>query len=320
LTAIHGFHHVTSCVGGAQEDIDFCTGVLGARLIKQTVLLDGEHGVYHLYYAHEGALVGNVITSFPYEQRGIRGRRGTGQIREFALSVPSRSLEFWLDRLGRLGIAHGAVDERFGERYLPLTHPSGIGFELIEDDRDTRPPWSTDEIPEEHAIRGLRSITLSLREIQDTAELMTEIGFRTVGADGPYTRVEVGEGGPSRTVDLLHEPDVAPGTWTYGAGTVHHVAFAVDGEEEQLEIKAHLEGLGYVDVSEIKNRNYFRSIYFRTPGGVLFEFATNGPGFAIDEPADQLGRRLLLPEWYEDRREAILAELEPIEAPIPSPA
>jgi glyoxalase family protein len=320
VTAIHGFHHVTSCVEGAQEDIEFCTGVLGGRLIKQTVLLDGEHGVYHLYYAHGDSLVGNVITSFPYKQRGIRGRRGTGQVKDFGLSIPTDSLGFWIDRLSRSGIAHSSVQGRFGERYVQLTHPAGIGFELVEDDRDERPPWSTEEIPAEYAIRGLRSVSLSLREVEDTGDLLQELGFRRVAADGPYTRFEVGDGGPSRTVDLLHEPDLPPGTWTYAAGTVHHVAFAVDGEDEQLEIKARLEALGYVDVSEIKNRNYFRSIYFRTPGGVLFEFATEGPGFAVDEPADQLGRSLLLPEWYEDRRDAILAELEPIAPPAPSPA
>jgi glyoxalase family protein len=317
LTTIEGFHHVTSCVEGAQEDIDFCTGVLGAKLIKQTVLLDGEHGVYHLYYADPKASVGNVITSFPYKQRGIRGRRGTGQIKRFCLSVPTGSLEFWKQRLDGQSVEHGTVEERFSTRSLTLIHPAGIGFELVETDDDSRPAWVGSDIPVDHAIRGLRSITLSLRDTADSAELMTELGFRSVGRDGAYTRFEIGDGGPSRTVDFLHEPGLAPGTWTYAAGTVHHVAFAVPGESEQIEIKAHLEALGFVDVSEIKNRNYFRSIYFRTPGGVLFECATKGPGFAVDEPADRLGQRLLLPEWYEDRRERILAELEPIDVPTP---
>jgi glyoxalase family protein len=315
VTEIEGFHHVTSCVEGAQEDIDFCTATLGARLIKQTVLLDGERGVYHLYYADEKASVGDVITSFPYKQRGIRGRRGTGQIKTFCLSVPSAALEFWYERFDRLGVPRGQVEERFGLRCLPFTHPAGLEFELVEDDADGRTPWTAPDIAEEHAIRGLRSITLSLRETTESEAFMLELGFDHTGREGRYTRFEIGGGGPTRTVDFLHEPDVPAGSWTYAAGTVHHVAFAIEGEAEQLAIKARLEGLGYVDVSEIKNRNYFRSIYMRMPGGVLFEFATKGPGFAIDEPADQLGQRLLLPEWYENRRERILAELEPITAP-----
>jgi glyoxalase family protein len=315
VSAIEGFHHVTACVEGAQEDVDFCTRALGARLIKQTVLLDGERGVYHLYYADPEASVGNVLTSFPYKQRGIRGRRGSGQIKAFSLSVPRGSLEFWSERFDRLGVARGEAAERFGQNALPFSHPAGLGFELVEDDSDHRSPWTNEDIPVEQAIRGLRSVTLSLRETADTEAFMAELGFRVSGREGSFTRLEIAAGGPARTVDLEHEPDVPPGTWTYAAGTVHHVAFAVETEEQQLETKAHLEGLGYVDVSEIKNRNYFRSIYVRTPGGVLFEAATKGPGFAIDEPADALGQRLLLPEWYEDRREEILADLERIHAP-----
>jgi glyoxalase family protein len=315
MNEIHGFHHVTSCVEGAQEDIDFFTLTLGARLIKQTVLLDGTHGVYHLYYADQHASVGNVITTFPYRQRGIRGRRGTGQAKWFSLTVPSGSLGFWSERFDAIAVPHGVVRERFGQPSLDFTHPAGLGFELVEDDTDPRPPWTAPDIPESYAIRGLRGATLSLRETADSEVFMAELGFRLTGREGAYTRFEIVEGGPGRTVDFLHEPDVPAGTWTYAAGTVHHVAFAVDGEQEQLTLKSRLEGLGYVDVSEIKNRNYFRSIYVRTPGGVLFEFATTTPGFTIDEPADQLGQRLLLPDWYEHLRDQILAELEPIKPP-----
>jgi glyoxalase family protein len=315
VSAIEGFHHVTACVEGAQEDIDFCTAVLGARMIKQTVLLDGEHGVYHLYYADPEASVGNVLTSFPYKQRGIRGRRGTGQVKTIGLSVPLSSLEFWSERFERLGAEQAQPVERFGRRVLGFTHPAGLGFELVEDDGDNRAPWATEQIPSETAIRGLRHVTLSLRETRESGVFMRELGFRVTGREGPFTRFEVGAGGASRTVDIEHEPDVPAGTWTYAAGTVHHIAFAIEGEAEQLALKAYLEGLGYVDVSEIKNRNYFRSIYVRMPGGVLFEAASKGPGFAVDEPADRLGAELLLPEWYEGRREQILADLEPIRAP-----
>lgn len=315
MTGIEGFHHVTSCVNGAQEDIDFSTGVLGASMIKQTVLLDGDHGVYHLYYADPKASVGNVITTFPYAQRGITGRKGSGQVKNFALTVPEGSLNFWSQRFERLGVESKSLEERFGERVLPFLHPAGIGFELVEAQDDERTPWTAAGVPVEQAIRGLRSVTLSLRETDDMAGLMGELGFRETASDGAYTRFEIGAGGPSRTVDFRHEPELAPGTWTYAAGTVHHVAFAVPDEEFQTQLKLHLEGLGYVDVSEIKDRNYFRSIYFRTPGGVLFECATNGPGFTKDEPLETLGQELLLPEWYEGRREDLLNDLEPIAAP-----
>jgi glyoxalase family protein len=315
MSEIEGFHHVTSCVEGAQEDIDFYTGTLGARLIKQTVLLDGNHGVYHLYYSSEGGSPGNVLTSFPYKQRGIRGRRGTGQVKTIALSIPASALEFWAERLDRLGIAHDNVVERFGRPTLAFEHPAGLGFELVEDHDDERRPWTTAEIAEEYAIRGMRSVTLSLRDTAESEAFMTELGFAATGRDGRYTRFEIGAGGPAHTIDFLHEPDVPAGSWTYAAGTVHHIAFAVKGDQEQLDLKARLEGLGFVDVSEVKNRNYFRAIYMRMPGGVLFEFATNEPGFAIDEPADRLGQRLLFPEWYDDRRDELLAQLEPINPP-----
>jgi glyoxalase family protein len=315
VSAIQGFHHVTACVEGAQEDIDFYTGVLGASLVKQTVLLDGKDAVYHLYYADDRASVGTVLTSFPYKQRGIRGRRGTGQVKRFCLSVPSSSLEFWQEHLSRRGVEHGRIEERFGRPALTLEHPAGLEFELVGDDQDTRRPWTTPDIPEDHAVRGLRSVTLSLRDTTDSEPFMAELGFRLTAREGPYARFEMGDGGVGRTVDFLHEPDVPAGTWTYAAGTAHHVAFAVRGEAEQLGLKERLEGLGYIDFSEIKNRSYFRSVYFRMPGGVLFELATTTPGFTIDEPADRLGRQLMLPDWFEGRREEILAGLEPISVP-----
>ncbi|MGH7920522.1 MAG: VOC family protein [Candidatus Dormibacteraceae bacterium] len=315
MSAIRGFHHVTACVEGAQQDIDFYTGILGARLIKQTVLLDGAHGVYHLYYADQDASLGDVLTSFPYAQRGVRGRRGSGQIDTLALSVPPGALEFWAERLDRHNVQRGALGERFGRRVLSFDHPAGLGFELVEDATDQRTPWTHAGIPEAAAIRGLRSVTLSLRELGDTATFLVELGFRNSGSKGAFTRFEINGGGATRTVDVVEEPDRAPGTWTYAAGTVHHVAFAVESEEPLLEIKARLEGLGYVDVSDVKDRNYFHSIYVRIPGGVLFEFATAGPGFAIDEPADRLGRELQMPAAFAGRREQLLADLEPIELP-----
>jgi glyoxalase family protein len=308
---LEGYHHLTGCSQGAQEDIDFYTRVLALKLSKQTVLLDGDRGVYHLYYSDAKGTPGTVLTSFPYRQRGIRGRKGSGQVKVVGLSVPPGALGFWSERFARLGVEHDTPEERFGHRWLRFAHPGGLDFELIEC-ADEREPYLDGSIDSDHAIRGVHSVTVSIRDIRASAEFMPELGFDTIGDDGPYSRFELADGGPNRIIDLLHEPDLAPGTWTYAAGTWHHVAFGVASETQQLAIKDHLEGLGYVGVSEIKNRNYFRSIYFRMPAGALFEVTTNGPGFTIDEDADKLGQTLMLPDWLKGRSDQIVADLEPI--------
>lgn len=314
MDLISGLHHLTACVGAAQEDIDFYSKIIGLRLVKQTVLLDGEKPVYHLYYANETGTPGTVMTTFPYKQHGIYGRKGTGQVKITSYSVPASSLDFWLKRLTSFNVPHGPIQTRFGQSYIHFEHPGGLSFELIGDDNDTRPPWTTAEVSAEVAVRGLHSVTLSLRETTESETFMGVLGFRKTAEAGPYKRFEVGEGGAGRTVDFLHEPDVPAGSWTFGAGTVHHIAFAVANDEEQKQVKDYLEGLGYTDVSEQKNRNYFHSIYFRMPGGVLFEVATCDIGFYIDETPDKLGQRIQFPPWFEDRRDEYLALLEPIKA------
>jgi glyoxalase family protein len=313
---ISGLHHLTSCVGGAQEDIDFFTKIIGQRMVKQTVLFDGTLPIYHLYYGNANAEPGSIMTTFPFKQAGLYARKGSGQVKVTGYSVPTESLGFWVERFNQYGVKHEGIAERFGQKYVHFHHPAGLEFEMIGDDNDPREAWSTDEVPAEMGVRGLHTITLSLRETAESERFMIDgLGFRKVGQEGAYTRFEIGKGGAGCTIDFLHEPDLPAGSWTFGVGTVHHVAFAVQNDEEQALVKAYLEGMGYTDVSESKDRNYFHSIYVRMPGGVLFEVATTDIGFATDEPLDQLGQKLLLPPWFEDRRAEIVAPLEPITVP-----
>ncbi|MBV8566290.1 MAG: ring-cleaving dioxygenase [Methylobacteriaceae bacterium] len=313
---VNGIHHVTSGVAGAQEDIDFFTQAVGQRMIKQTVLFDGEKPIYHLYYANRNAEVGSVMTCFPMKQAGLVGRKGSGQIRTTCYSVPVGSLAFWEGHLDHHGVQRGAVAQRFGQNTLAFTHPAGLEFELIEDGDDKTEGWTTDEISADVAVRGFHSIVMSVRDTEEQERFFIEgLGFTKAGTEGAYTRFHINEGGAQKTVDLLHEPDRKQGTWAFAQGIVHHVAFAVPTEKEQTVVKAHLEGLGYTDVSEIKDRNYFHSIYCRSPGGILCEVATCDIGFAIDEPKDHLGEKLLLPPWFEPRRAEIVAPLEPIKVP-----
>jgi glyoxalase family protein len=312
---ITGIHHITLCARGAQEDVDFITKVMGQRLIKQTVLFDGRYAHYHLYYANANAEIGSVLTTFPY--RRVPGRAGSGQISATAYSAPTGSTPFWVDHLNRHNVEHSGVQERFGQRFIRFTHPSGLLFEILEDANDTRAGWTTDEISSDVALRGFHGPVLS---VQHTAEqerfFVDALGFRKAGTDGPYHRFEVSTGGAAKTLVLHHEPERAPGSWGFGAGTGHHLALDIGTDESLAEQKNLYEELGYTDCSEIKDRNYFHSIYVRSPGGILTECAASVPeGFGKDEPIDQLGMELLLPPWFEERRAEIVAMLEPITVP-----
>jgi len=309
-----GLHHMTVCVGGAQEDIDFQTKIFGQRMIKQTVLFDGRYAHYHLYYANANAEPGSVYTTFPYGR--VRGRQGSGQIQSTAYSVPKGSLKFWLEHLSR-HVNNSGIQERFGQKFIRFDHPSGIQLEVVEDSSDTRKPWSVGEVSSDVATRGFHGPVLSVREIAETERFFVDaLGFKKTGQEGPYHRFELGEGGPNKTVTLLHEPERPSGSWIFGAGTAHHMALDVESDEKLAEQKALYEELGYTDASEIKDRMYFHSVYCRCPGGILVECAATVPqGFAVDEPADQLGQSLLLPPWFEQRRAEIEAMLEPIKVP-----
>jgi glyoxalase family protein len=312
---VQGVHHITLCPGRAQEDIDFFTQVLGQRLVKQTVLMDGSIPIYHLYYGNRDADVGSIATTFPYSRKA--GRAGSGQLSATSYTVPSGAIAFWKEHFDRHGAEHSGVQQRFGTPYLRVRHPAGLLFEVIEEAGDTRNPWTTPQVSTEVATRGFFGAVLSVRDVRDQEAFFTEaLGFRKVGVDGPYHRFEVPGTGPGRVVDLHHEPDRAPGSWGFGAGTAHHIAFNVETDEALARQKAIYEELGFTDASELKDRFYFHSMYVRSPGGILVECTANVPGgFYQDEAPEELGTKLHLPPWFEDQREAIVAQLEPIVVP-----
>lgn len=312
---VTGLHHITACAAGAQEDVDFFTQVVGQRLIKQTILFDGRYAHYHLYYANGNAEPGTVMTTFPYKR--VKGRQGSGQIDTTVYTVAKGTLPFWIDHLNRHRVVHHGIHERFGQKFVHFEHPSGLAIEVIEDANETRVGWSTEEINHAESVRGFHGPLLSVQEIAEEEIFLVEaLGFRKTGVDGPYHRFEIGAGGAGKTLILLHEPNRPGGTWGFGAGTAHHVALSVPDDEALARQKGFYEELGYTDCSEIKDRNYFHSIYVRSPGGILVECAANAPGgFARDEAFNQLGTHLLLPPWFEHRRTEILSMLEPIRVP-----
>jgi glyoxalase family protein len=315
MSLVTGLHHITVCAGGAQEDVDFLTQVFSQRLIKQTILFDGRYAHYHLYYSNANCEPGSVYTTFPYNR--VPGRPGSGQISSTAYSVPHGAVKFWKDHLDHHKIPHTGVQERFGAKFIRLSHPSGLQLEVIEDGEDKRKGWTIGEVTSDVTTRGFHGPVLSVREVEETERFFVDaLKFRKTGIDGNYHRLEVGKGGAGKTVTLIHEPDKPAGSWTFGAGTAHHVAMDIPDDEGLAAQKGIYEELGYTDCSEIKDRNYFHSIYCRCPGGILVECAATAPGaFAKDEPYDHLGRQLLLPPWFESRRDEIVAMLEPIKVP-----
>ncbi len=315
MSLVRGLHHITVCAGGAQEDIDFMTQVCGQRLIKQTVLFDGRYAHYHLYYANADCEPGSVYTTFPFNR--VKGRPGSGQIQSTAYTVPKGSVKFWDEHVKRHKVPNEGVKERFGQKYLRFSHPSGLQIEVIEDDSDKRKGWTTDQVSSDVTMRGFHGPMLSVREIGETERFFVDaLGFKKTGTEGNLHRFEVAGGGPAKTVTLVHEPDRPSGSWIFGAGTAHHVAMDLESDEKLAEQKGIYEELGYTDCSEIKDRNYFHSIYCRCPGGILVECAATAQGaFARDEAESELGTHMLLPPWFEEKRAEIMAMLDPIRRP-----
>jgi glyoxalase family protein len=308
---IRSLHHVTATVSDAQDDLDFYTGLLGQRLVKKTVNFDNTR-VYHFYYGDEKGTPGTIMTTFPYGQLGVRqGKHGAGQITETSFSVPAASLPFWHERLAYAGVPFSAEDSRFGEEVIRFKDPSGLIIRLVGSRSDQRLPWRKADIADEKAVRGIHSVTLTVPEPKKTLAFMNEIMEASiVGEREGALRVGVNGDAPGRLVDLVPETQVAG---VNGIGTVHHVAFAVDDPDQQLEVQKELRRRG-VQVTDVMDRQYFQSIYFREPGGVLFEVATIPPGFTADESVADLGKGLKLPPWEESKRVTIESGLPTVKA------
>lgn len=306
INQIRGLHHVTSLAGSASQNNAFFTQTLGLRRVKKTVNFDAPD-VYHLYYGDEVGAPGSVMTYFPFPDIA-RGRPGVGEVGETVFSVPEGALPFWIERLERAGVEGLKSDEAFGERRLHFSGPDGDGFALVEA-RDGRAAWTQGGIDEDHAIRGFHSASLRLRDDGATAELLKFMGYREIDKAEGARRFAVANGNGADFIDVETLPNIAPAR--QGAGSVHHIAFAVPDRAAQLEVRKALMDTGY-QVTPVIDRDYFWAIYFRTPGGVLFEVATDEPGFDRDEDTAHLGQALKLPKQHAHLREKLEKFLEPI--------
>ncbi len=301
-----GLHHVTAFSGSVARNLDFYTRVLGLRLVKKTVNFD-DPGTYHLYYGDETGRPGTILTFFPVEH-AAPGRVGLGETQETAFRVPRGAIGWWTHRLIALGVTHEALVQVFGESTLRLRDPDGMALALVGvDDAGEAPAWSGGDVPAEHAIRGLHGVTLLLRDATLTAKVLTDVfGLRETAREGSATRY-VGSAPLGAAVTLRAVGDFLPGRT--GAGSVHHIAFRAADDAAQAAMVERLVSAHGLAVTEQRDRQYFRSVYFREPGGVLFEIATDVPGFAVDEPVEALGEALKLPPGLERHRERIEAAL-----------
>ena len=305
---ISGIHHVTALSADPQRNLDFYGGILGLRLVKKTINFDAPE-VYHLYFGNEQGSPGTIITFFPYP--GLSpGRKGKGQLTTTSFSIAHSAVGYWLQRFQKFHVQHFQPEKRFeDELCIPFLDHEGLGLELVANDQDQRPATPNANIPPEMGIKGFYGIALSEEGYESTAELLTgQMDHRQIAAQGNRFRYSA-SGLPGSFVDLLCSPDQLRGTG--GAGTVHHVAFATATEASQLEARRRLFDAG-LNVTPVLDRQYFHSIYFREPGGVLFEVATLPPGFMVDEELSHLGESLKLPHWQEKHREEIEANLHPI--------
>jgi glyoxalase family protein len=305
---IPGIHHVTAIAGDPQQNLDFYTGFLGLRLVKLTVNFD-DPGTYHLYYGNENGDPGTILTFFPWPG-APRGRKGTGQTVTVAFAIPASSLNFWIDRLRTSGIQFDGPSRRFDEQVLAFHDPHQLQLELIATSAGAE-PWGRGPVPVEHSVRGFHSVTLSEQSCQSTAAFLTGVmGFQPAAESGNRLRSVAAGAGAGCAVDLLCEPELRPGM--VAVGTVHHVAWRASDDADQLAWRQGIAAHGH-DVTAVLDRNYFHSIYFNEPGGVLFEIATDPPGFTVDEPLNELGQHLKLPPWLEPQRariEGLLARLK----------
>ncbi len=310
--SVHGIHHVTAIAGDAQENLNFYTGVMGMRLVKKSVNQDAPD-TYHLFYADAAGTPGTDLTFFPWP-RMAPGRLGTGLAVEVPLAVPTGSLSYWQERFDKQDIAYGEVELRFGETTLPFLDPHGLPLALVET-ADERPfvAWEQSPVPPECQVRGMHAVRLWERRLTPTEALLTgRMGFTLLGTEQGWRRFGADGGSSGKLVELREMPEERSGTW--GTGCVHHVAWRVQDTSEEMALASALAGAGLQPTPQI-DRFWFKSVYFREPGGTLFELATDGPGFARDEDPDHLGESLILPPWLEQHRRAIEAGLPPLALP-----
>lgn len=307
--ARNGIHHVTAIAGQAPRNIAFYVDTLGLRLVKKTVNFD-DPGTYHFYYGDEAGNPGTILTFFPWAQVAP-GRLGVGETEETAFRVAPGSLAYWAERFAEKNVRQEPVEIRFGQKVLAFRDPDGMRLALVEvDGADSEAAWTTGEVPAEHALRGFHSVTLTLDRTEATAAILTDVfGFEETGREGGVVRLQANDG-PGGLIDLRAAPGALPGR--PGGGSVHHIAFRAADDAAQAAMVEKLKVNHGVRTTEQKDRDYFRSVYFREPGGVLFEIATDIPGFAVDEPAENLGQALKLPAFLEPHRDRIEAVLPAI--------
>ena len=308
---ITGLHHITALASDPQKNVDFYAGVLGLRLVKKTINFDVPE-VYHLYYGNETGSPGTILTFFPYP--GItQGRKGKGQLTVTSFSIPKLAIDYWIRRLNKFHIVCEEPQERFGDLVIYFEDHDGLALELVANDRDERAGFTYGNIPAQFAIKGFYGMTLSEECYEKTAGLLIEqMDHALIDESSNRFRFSA-SGKPGDFVDVLCAPDALKGLGGYG--TVHHVAFATASDATQWEAREKLLNAG-LNVTPVLDRQYFHSIYFREPGGVLFEIATLSPGFTIDEPLEHLGTALKLPSWEEQSRKAIERTLPPIQLDI----
>jgi glyoxalase family protein len=298
-SSVHGLHHITAISGPAQENLDFYAGILGMRLVKRSVNQD-DPGTYHLFYADAEGHPGSDLTFFPWAHMAPP-RIGHGLAVEVALEVPAGSLDFWAARLDHYSIPLGNIEHRFGDKVLPLVDPHGLKLSLVEPaSAPARPfaPWDGGPVAGEHQVRGLYGAQVWERDAVPTTTFLTEVlGFESIGSEHGWTRY--GFRDAAGVIDIRETPEGRRGAW--GVGAVHHLAWRVDDEAHQTSVRARAEAAG-AHATPVIDRFWFKSVYFKEPGGVLFELATDGPGFAVDEDAAHLGETLVLPPWLEPER------------------
>lgn len=309
---IQGIHHITAIAGNAQENLDFYAGVLGMRLVKKSVNQD-DPGTYHLFYADAEGHPGTDLTFFPWADMP-RGRKGAGLSVEVQLAVPVGSLDYWAGRLASFQVQTGKVESRFGDLALPFTDPHGMELALVETgDERLFTPWEGSPIPVDKQIMGLHAARLWERDLAATGNFLTRVlGFEQLDTEGEWVRFGVKGGGSGKVIDIREVPQERLGQ--QGVGTVHHIAWRLPDEQKELAMRQDVIAAGGHPTGVI-DRFWFKSVYFREPGGVLFEFATDGPGFALDENPSHLGEQLILPPWLEPHRAAIEAALPQLELP-----